>query len=277
MCDTIKHTFSLMKMSWGILRMDPELLLFPFMSMIGIAVLGGSFLFAHPMTAAYSTRYTPEDFPLVPAGVYSVYIVLFYFIPIFFNAALVSAALERLRGGNPNLLSGTLAAARQVHYLLIWAVIVAVVMTSLKALRAAGRRFWPLALLAAILRGVWMLYTFFVIPVIVAEGRNPVSAISRSVSIVKYTWGEQVAASFGFWFFYIATSVASGIVGFVVGYYVDEVLGVSVGVGLLVIGVAMIQTLEGIFKAALYDYVTGVEPVGFDLRSLQRAYLPAAA
>lgn len=276
MCATIKHTFSLMKMSWGVLRRDPELIVFPILSMTALATLGGSLLLVVPMTNDYAVRYTAEDLQLVPISVYSGYVVFFYFIIIFFHAALVSAALERLRGGDPNVLSGTLSAAKQIHYLFIWAVIVAIVMTALKALRAAGRRFWPLALLAAILRGVWLLYTFFVIPVIVTEACNPVSAVKRSVDLVRHTWGQQVAASFGFWFFYVAIVLIAAALGFGVGYYSPEA-GVFVGAALLVIGIALLQTLEGIFKAALYDYAVGIQPIGFDLRSLQHAYRPAAA
>ena len=38
---TIGHTFSLMKMSWRVLMQDRELILFPIMAGIGVAILVG--------------------------------------------------------------------------------------------------------------------------------------------------------------------------------------------------------------------------------------------
>ena len=278
-CDTIKHTFSLMKMSWSVLRMDPELVLFPIMSLIGTVVLALTLFGTMPLTFGYSGSYSFE----VKAGVILGYIVFFYFIPVFFNAALVSAAMERLRGGNPNIKSGLLAAVKKVHHLFFWAVMVAVVMTSIKALAAVSnlserRGFRLLGLLTVFLRQLWLLATFFVIPVIVSEGKNPISSIRRSVDMMRSTWGEQLTAAFGFWFFYVMNALLAGIVGFGLGRYVDPVAGVIVGPAMFLIGIMVLQTLEGIFKAALYDYAVGYQPVvGFDLRSLQRAYLPARA
>jgi hypothetical protein len=47
--------------------------------------------------------------------------------------------------------------------------------------------------------------------------------------------------------------------------------------GLITVGFAMavVQSLEGIFKAALYEYAMGERPQEFDLRTLQTAYRPA--
>ena len=46
-----------------------------------------------------------------------------YFIVIFFNAALVSAALERLRGGDPNVGSGLRHAAAHLPQIIGWAIV----------------------------------------------------------------------------------------------------------------------------------------------------------
>ena len=53
--------------------------------------------------------------------------------------------------------------------------------------------------------------------------------------------------------------------------------GVIVGVLLVGLAIAVVQTLEGIFKAALYDYATGSVPAGFDLRTLANAYAPRSS
>jgi len=48
-------------------------------------------------------------------------------------------------------------------------------------------------------------------------------------------------------------------------------------VGVLTVGLALctVQALEGIFKAALYEFAMGEKPAEFDLRTLQNAYRPA--
>ena len=51
----------------------------------------------------------------------------------------------------------------------------------------------------------------------------------------------------------------------------------AIVVGVLTVGLALctVQALEGIFKAALYEFAMGEKPAEFDLRTLQNAYRPA--
>ena len=56
-------------------------------------------------------------------------------IVIFFNAALIAAALERLRGGDPNIASGLRAASARLPQILAWALITVIVSLILQALR----------------------------------------------------------------------------------------------------------------------------------------------
>ena len=49
------------------------------------------------------------------------------FLIVFFNSALVSAALERLRGGDPNVKSGLSHAIKHIHHIFFWSIIVTIV------------------------------------------------------------------------------------------------------------------------------------------------------
>ena len=263
MCATIKHTFHLMRMSWDVLMLDKELLLFPVFSALSVIVLvivfGGLGLLG-----------TGEG---SEAG-YVLFVMLAYVVVTFFNASLVSAALERLRGGDPDVGSGLRHAMRHAHHLVLWALITATVTILLAALRSAARRFPIAVLLLRMVGGVWEFLTFFVVPVIVAEDQGPISGIKRSASLVRETWGRQITASFSFIIFYVAAAVIAIVPALLVGA-LHAGMGVLVGVALMAAALTVVQTLEGIFKAALYDYAVGLQPQGFDLPTLQMAYRPA--
>ena len=53
---------------------------------------------------------------------------------------------------------------------------------------------------------------------------------------------------------------------------VNTAAGIMLGVLLGGIAIMVVQTLEGIFKAALYDYAVGHEPAVFNLPTLQQAF-----
>ena len=274
MCATIKHTFHLMKMSWDVLMLDKELLLFPVFSSISMLVLiivfAGLGLLGD-FSAGNGDAATAESSFQVGMVVF---IVLAYVITTFFNASLVSAALERLRGGDPDVGSGLRHALRHAHHLVLWALITATVTLALMALRAASRRVPFAGLILRMIGGVWEFLTFFVVPVIVAENEGPVGGIKRSAGIVRQTWGRQITASFSFIIFYVVAAVVAVVPAVLVGL-VNVGAGILLGVVLMAAALTVVQTLEGIFKAALYDFAVGQQPQGFDLPTLQMAYRPA--
>ena len=256
---TIGHTFELMKMSWNVLMMDRELILFPVMSGMGLLILAFAGLAAG----------VAESGNLVSFGVM---ILIAYFITTFFNAALISAALERLRGGDPNVMSGISHATKHIHHIFIWAVISAIVGTLFRVLRSQTDNFF-VRMIYSMIEGVWEFMTFFVIPVMVSENEGPISSIKRSASIIRETWGRQITASFGFMLVYILAILAAAIPAILL-FLIVPVVGIIVGILLVGLAFATVQALEGIFKAALYDYAVGAQPEGFDLRTLQTAYRP---
>ena len=72
--------------------------------------------------------------------------------------------------------------------------------------------------------------------------------------------------------------VLAVIVGLLPAYLVGMISGTAgMVVGVLTVGLALctVQALEGIFKAALYEFAMGEKPAEFDLRTLQNAYRPA--
>ena len=271
---TIGHTFQLMKMSWDVLMKDRELILFPVFSGLGLLILGFAGLAAGIAGTGPTETGTTETGSTGSGNLigFLAMILIAYFITTFFNAALISAALERLRGGDPNVMSGLSHATKHIHHIFIWSVISAIVGTLFRVLRSQTDNF-IVQMIYSMIEGVWEFMTFFVIPVMVSENQGPVSSIKRSAGIIRQTWGRQITASFGFFIVYILAIVAAAIPAILL-FLVFPVVGIIVGVLLVGLALATVQTLEGIFKAALYDFAVGEQPEGFDLRTLQTAYRP---
>ena len=203
----------------------------------------------------------------------ALYFVLAY-ITIFFNAALISAAHERLEGGDPTVGSALRGAASRAGRIVPWALISAVVSMILKTIKK------PTGFLGRIvLRKVglaWSVITFLVLPIIVIEGMGAGEAIKRSLNLLRSTWGEHLVAQVGF-----------RIIGFlaILPGLVLIALGVAVGgpatlplIGVSVLWMALlavvVSAILGIFQAALYHFaVDGEAPSGyFDSRILTAAF-----
>ena len=187
-----------------------------------------------------------------------VMILIAYFITTFFNAALISAALERLRGGDPNVMSGLSHATKHIHHIFLWSVISAIVGTLFRVLRSQTDNFF-VQMIYSMIEGVWEFMTFFVIPVMVSENQGPVSSIKRSAGIIRQTWGRQITATFGFFIVYVLAIIAA-VIPAILLFLVLPVVGIIVGVLLVGLALATVQTLEGIFKAALYDLQSAPNP-----------------
>ena len=273
---TIGHTFELMKTSWRVLMLDRELIFFPILAGVSLLVLIGIFLLIGSSTgtldrldALQGSSNTEQETEAVDLVLGISFIFLSSATVIFFNAALIAAALERLRGGDPNVPSGLRAALAHLPQILAWAAISVVVSMILRALRQRGG---IAGQIASVIGGVaWGFATFFVIPVLVSEGVGPIEAIKRSASLFRRTWGRQAISSFGFGIITIV-AVLIAVLPAALLFLVHPVLGIVVGVPLVAIAIGTVQALEGIFKAALYDYANGQQPHGFDRATLEGAY-----
>ena len=271
----ISNTIHLMKSCVNVLKKDKELVFFPIMAAIFVIVLLG---------IIYSTGgITFSDNPEEQGSIIPLAILIFgaNFIIVFFNSALISAALERLRGGDPNISSGLSHAFKHVHHIFLWSIIVTIMALIFAAIRSSGRNRGMMGqimteLFASFLQAGWAMMTFFVVPIIVSENLGPISARKRSSGLFKQTWGNQGAANFGFGIFQILDLLASGAIGWIFGL-ASPTFGMIVGVLCASISVSIIYTLEGIYKAALYEFAMGEKPLEFEQQDLRTAYRASAS
>ena len=117
---SISNTIKLMKSCVRILKKDKELILFPIMAAIFVISLLGLILGTGSIDLSETNNDQQSILPVV--------ILIFgaNFIVVFFNSALISAALERLRGGDPNVSSGLSHAFKHIHHIFFWSIIVTI-------------------------------------------------------------------------------------------------------------------------------------------------------
>ena len=261
----VSNTFKMMKSCLDVLKKDRELILFPVFAAISVAI------FVLIMSAGgYLDNLDAEQ-----GGSPAPLILLLFganFLIVFFNSALVSAALERLRGGDPNVKSGLSHAIKHIHHIFFWSIIVTIVAILIAIIRGDRRENSIFReIFASIIQAGWAMMTFFVVPIIVSENIGPINAIKRSTSLFKQTWGDQVVANFGFGIFQLFGVLLGVVVGWFFGLF-SPVLGAVLGGSLAVMSVAIIYTLEGIYKAALYEFALGEKPLEFQQEDLRTAY-----
>jgi hypothetical protein len=273
------RSWRLIKASTKVLSDDGELLLLPVLS--GAATIGvcGMLVWQAMNDGTFDAvreGANPADLPA------SLYVWLFafylvqYFIIIFFNTALVGAAIERLDGGDPTIRSALGLAFRRILPIFGYALVSATVGM---LLRFIGERLGLLGRLLELGAGLaWTVTTFLVVPVLAAEGIGPVEAIQRSGELLRKTWGENIVGSAGI---SLVMGAAMAVIIFPTVLLAQRIgddwslgLPLLVGAGLLIAGImAFGAALQAVYSAAVYFYaVVGEPPEGFDRDLIRDAF-----
>ncbi len=268
----IRNSIQLAKESWRVLKSDRELIVLPIVSGIASMIVAATFI-VPIFFAGASGGDSGIGFYAV---LFAMYVALAY-VTIFFNTAIVSAAHERLTGGDPTLRSALAGARSHAGRIFPWAIVSATVSV---ILRAIEERAGFLGRLVAGLAGVaWAVVTFLVLPVIVIEGAGVRDAVKKSGTLFKTTWGENITAQIGFGLIgFLATLPA--IVLVVASLFAGSgwvfLLALLLGVGWIVATAATLSAMNGIFQTALYHYaVDGSLPAGsFSESTMQAAFAP---
>jgi hypothetical protein len=282
MFEKMSNSFALARSSWSVLRTDKKLLVFPILS--GIACLLVMASFAVPVLILVMQN-PQHGFDLEKVSPVVRYVVLFafyfvnYFVVIFFNAALTSCALIRFNGGEPTVSDGLQAAVARLPQILAWTLVAATVGVLLKVVENAHEQVGKF--ISAILGTAWSVVTFFVVPVLVVENVGPFAALSRSVGILKRTWGEALIGNFGIGLF-VGVLTIPFVLLMVVAFMLFAAAPAMLPVGLLVLALAVVyflllmavsSAMHNIFVAAVYQFaVQGSVPAGFNERIVRHAF-----
>jgi Family of unknown function (DUF6159) len=258
----IARTWGLIGQSFAILKSDEELMWLPIFS--GIACLAVSVV----VLSGGALLFLPELRVIGAAGGHGVpmtqgmwaWLFLFYlvnyFVVVFFNVALVSAASDRLAGGHATIDQGLQMAWARKGKILQWALLAATVGILLRMLEE--RVGWLGRLIVSFIGIAWTLATYFVVPVLAAEDLGPIEALYRSAELFRKTWGEEVVGGFSFGVIFTLLALPAAIF---------PLYGASVGQSAMIAGTVLAvvywlllsvvsAAVQGIFMAGLYQYAT---------------------
>lgn len=283
----IKRSWGLVKSSWSVLRSDKELLLFPVLSAIVVAIAiaviaGGYMLITGDGAQEIADRFSEgSNSSLTVADLVTLFLLYFVTVVIatFFNAALAGATLKRLRGGDPTFSDGLRMASGRLGSILGYSAIAATIGVLLALLRDRGDGIGRIG--AALLGTAWGVATFLVVPVLVAEEVGPVDAIKRSGTLLKKTWGEQIAGNVSLGLIGALAALIVGGIGALL-IWLASATGSTIAIGgavtLLIIAVAVVavvfSALNAIYKAAVYEYAAeGVTSDAFGQDALSNAFV----
>lgn len=279
MISKFSNSWELVKASARVLNADRELLVFPLFSAIALILVVATFVVpAYVLNPALLESLDSESADPIAWGIALLFYFVQYSVIIYFNSALVGAAMIRLDGGNPTISDGLRIATSRLGTILGYALIAATVGVVLRAIR---ERSGLIGNIAAGLSGlVWSLATYLILPVLVVHGGSPIEAVKKSASLLKQTWGEQVVGNFGLGMVFLLVYLAIGLLGTVSitaaanAGMMPTAIGLGVAVGLCFMLTALVHSaLAGIYTAALYRFATAGEiGGGFSPHVLQQAF-----
>jgi hypothetical protein len=280
MFQRIANGWELMKQSFGVLRHDKELVLFPMMSGVACLLVVASFavpLWSMPWFRQAVEHKDIQQNPVMWALLFAFYVVS-YFVIVFFNAALVSCALKRLSGENPTVGYGLSQAMNRLPQIAAWALVSGTVGFLLKMIESRSERLG--SFMASLIGAGWAIATYFVVPVLVVEKVGPWDALKRSTSMVRRTWGEALVGNMGIGLvMFVATlpGIAMIMLGIVIagatGQMAWTIAGIAAG-AIWIVGTSLVSAaVQSILLTALYLYASeGTAPPQFDAALLQSAF-----
>ncbi len=277
----LSNSWKMMKASATVLRLDPELLIFPLLSGIAAVLVTATFIvpFAFVGEGFGALENLDENVGYVGYVVGFLYYMALYSLIFFFNTALVGATMIRLDGGDPTISDGLNVAFKKIGAILQYAAIAATVGMLLRALEQRA------GFLGRIVIGLvglsWTLTTYLTVPVLVTKDVSAIDAVKESASVFKKTWGEQVVANVGMGFATFVIFLLMGLVAIpliILVSSISEVLVIPLVLSLLggFLLLALVSSaLKGIYSAALYRYATtGDAGEHFSAEMMDEAFRP---
>jgi hypothetical protein len=194
-------------------------------------------------------------------------------VTVFFTGALVAGAHERLSGGDPTVSSSMRRAMSRISGLVPWAILTATVGMILRALR---ERAGFLGNIISAIGGIaWEVASFLTIPAIMIDDLGAIDSLKKSGSLLRETWGENLAARVGFGLLGMVAVIPAVIVVALAGSVGGPLLiaGVIIAVIYLAVVFSTITAMSAIFQTALYLYATsGQVPADFADSNLRDSF-----
>ncbi|MCA0457521.1 MAG: DUF6159 family protein [Chloroflexi bacterium] len=271
----IQNGLELTRQSWAALRANPQLLIFPVISLIGMIIV--TILFFIPITATGILSSIGEQGRRgsgdINQGLFFIVMFFYYFVTytviIFSNTALVGAAMRLARGETATVRDGINIAMARISKIVVYALISATIGMIAKSIQQSGRNSNNIvaaivsSIIAGIIQGAWNMVVFFAIPVLVVEDIGVMDSLKRSLGLFKETWGETFTGNFAIGAVSclvsaLMTVVAVVLIGLAIASKSVALIVLTVVVVVLAfVAISLINgAINGIFQASLYQYAT---------------------
>ena len=255
------------KLGMHVVRADPELMAYMLFSGIfsiiaAIAILaltGGLGFFVGGEEGAESGVYV---------GTFLSYMAI-AIITVFWNAAIIASAHERLTAGtNPSFSYGIKQAMKCLPQIVIWGLIsgtVGLIITALQSMQQSDNLVVSIFghIASFIVQVAWWIATFFVVPMIVLDNIGVGESMSKSPELFKQTWGEDVVSTTGTGIINILVCLL--IVVICLPLFALGKIGTGLGILVMFVGIAVsvlfFSACEAVNCASLYYFAkTGESP-----------------
>ena len=278
--DTIRRGWTLSKLSFSVVKADPELLLYTFLSaMMVFVTIAASAYPGYEAEIKEGSHWAMTDPVINPetgeeerqtTSSYMAWIFLTYMIGsiivVFWNSAIIASAHERLTGGDPTIMTGIKVAFSRIHIIILWGIIAGTVGLLLRIARDAanknskgGMKMVAMVVLWLV-EIAWWIYTFFIIPMIVLEKKGVRDGLREGRSLFGKTWGENVTSGLGIGLITLVGIIISLLIGYLV-FMISQIAGIVITIALIGILILWTNTAEVVVVAALYEFAkTGKMP-----------------
>ena len=254
------------KLGMHVVRADPELMVYMLFSGI-LSIIASIVLLTTTGGLEYfiGGEEGSEDGAFV-VGSFLSYMAI-AIITVFWNAAIIASAHERLTAGtNPSFSYGIKQAMKCLPQIVIWGLIsgtVGLIIMALESMRDSKNPGMALlgGLISLIIQLAWWITTFFVVPMIVLDKISIGESMSKSPELFGQTWGEDVVSTTGTGIINFLVCLLIVVIGLPLGGLLGDVLGfllIFVGIG---VSVLFFSACEAVNRASLYYFAkTGESP-----------------
>ena len=265
------------KLGIAVVWSDPELIVYTFLSaLFSLGAIGASISLSVGLDAVAANPECVGDecgseLAFAHMAIWFVFYMLVSVITVFWNAAIIASAYERLSSGtNPSFSYGIGQAMKCLPQILVWGVIAGTVGLFIQILEGLSNDddapvpIRVVAGLASFIIGIaWWIVTFFMIPMIVLERAGIMDSMGRSKDLFERTWGEDVASHIGTGLLMILCILVLIGVSIPLMYLGD--FGIILGIVILAVGllftVLFFSTVDAVNRASLFYYAkTGQAP-----------------
>ncbi len=279
-----QRSWEITKLSFGVIKKDKELLLFPLLAGIFSSIFAVAMIWPSIIVQFMDQ---PDNFTMEVME----YLIMFLvylglaFIATFFNVCVVYTAKSRFEGGNPTVGSTFGFAFKKIHLIVYWALMSATVGLILYAIENLARNMKGISQgILRFIRGAlalaWGIITIFVIPAMVFYDLTPTKAIKKSAQAFGKTWGENLARHFGLGLIQFLFGLLGAGLAVLIAYLiipVNLITGIVTTVifALLyfLILILVFSSANKVYNTALFIYAeTGSIPTGFSENLMSNAF-----